>query len=381
MPPPFHQGSNENSSSARLDDSYMVALDGQDEGQDEPLLPFLSTAELAVPSTTPSWSPEDGIASPSTAHPDDINDWTSGALEGGRGSCGLPSPEDSQLDRLPPEAFPEVHGVGDDDMMDFFLPEVGDFSSEAFSDLDASFSRQQRREPCVRASTCHRAQGVEDSSRGYVGHEDLSKAPLPSIFDDVDLSGFGSQDPAAAPQDRGTHNRIHPGQATTNAYLPNPDSQSLLGPWRRAHPTSLDTGQTSDAAGLNHVQDMLQPSTRHTWDGSMPAASGSAELISRAKAVTAVIDEHCQPLDAVNRHQQPAEVPSKPLVVHKESRLVQLLHTLAQPVTDSSDRLVSLREVNQLQGVTARTSRYKSLYYKNLRVSLPGSVQPQAAAP
>ena len=336
----------------------------------------------------------------------DMNAWAPHMLDGDVGACEQPSTEGCQPNRMSAEAVPEVHGSGDAEMLHTSLSELLDFSSEALSGLDGmddSFGSQLPRRPFDPSRTEDPAEPAEQVSPAFASH--LAEGPLPSIFDDVDLSGLGSHDPAAINQDNDVRNFSHPGQATANARLLNLDSTSLRKPLSRAHPTDLDTGHASDAAGLKHARDNLRPSNGVTWDGSMPPAADGIPLISRAKAVTPANAGRCQaadaghrqqqPLssrakavaaanadqapDAVYRQQQPSEAPSKPLVVPKESQLVQLLHTFAQPVTDSSDRLVSLGEINQLRGATPRTLRYKALYHKNLRVSLPDPVKHQPA--
>lgn len=406
-PPPFQHGSNNSSSSALQHDCHMVAATCH-EDQRPQFHPLLHSRNLASGLNTPSDCPQSDIALPSTGVAVDMNEWAPNMLDGVVGTCEQPSTEGCQPNRMSPEAFPEVRGSGDADMLDASLSELLDFSSEALSGLDGmddSFSSQFPRHLCVPSSTDDPAGPAEQVSPGFASH--LAEGPLPSIFDDVDLSGLGSHDPAAINQDKDMHNFFHPQQAPANTSPFNLGSTSLREPSSRAHPTGLDTGHASDAAGLTHARDHLRPSNGVTWDGSMPPVSAGIALISRAKAVTAANGGRCQAADAVDRQQlplisrakavtaanadqvhpdavyrqqQPNEAPSKPLVVPKESQLVQLLHTLAQPVTDSSDRLVCLGEINQLRGATPRTSRYKALYHKNLRVSLPGLVKHKAAA-
>ncbi|KAK9843325.1 hypothetical protein WJX74_010371 [Apatococcus lobatus] len=70
------------------------------------------------------------------------------------------------------------------------------------------------------------------------------------------------------------------------------------------------------------------------------------------------------------------EASPKSLVAHQERQLIQLLHSLAKPVTDSctspfAHRLSTLRDINGLRGLTARTHKYKAMYCQNLRVLCP----------
>ena len=287
----------------------------------------------------------------------------------------------------------EVYGVGLEDMLDLHVLDLGEFNSEACWDSDGSFSEHPQKGFPTQISNgsqecCHYAplpSSPQRLSSSIASHDGIHQGQLlpifdaSTIFDDVDLSRLRAQEPSQANGHGylgagGNARQIDPREGSIKL-----DATSLREqPWSTAHVTELANMQILNAEGSAHVPSAAGLRTRpsHTLDGMLTATSESRASGSTAQAAARATAEQTRALAELNRHKHCSRSVSRPVIVQQESELVRLLHSLAQPATSRcvdplTDRLPSLREINRLRGVAARTAKYKALYHRNLWVSLP----------
>ena len=287
---------------------------------------------------------------------------------------------------LASETLTEVYGVGLEDMLGLSVPDLGDFSSEACWDTDGSFSEQPQKgfpKPISNGSQeyYHHAplpSSPQRLSSSVASHDDFHQT-LPSIFADVDLSSLRAEEPSQAHGHGYLGADHHAGQTESREGRLKLDAPGMSEqPWSTAHVTELANGQIPHAERSAHLHGPAGVRSRpsHTWGGMMTATAASQARGSAAQAAARAPAEQTRALAEANRHKQCSSSLSRPLVVQQESELVCLLHSLAQPATSRcvdplAGRLPTLREINRLRGVAARTAKYKALYYRNLWVSLP----------